>query len=146
MEIKDLQANQGKVDLVVEVVEKKDARTFEKFGKSGKVCNAIVKDATGTVMLTLWNEDVDKVSPGDRIHIKNGWCTEYKDEKQISSGKFGEIEVIKSLAGAQKPGEMLTNSEDMLAGRSLSGMGEDDEDDEDSNDEEEPLDMEEMVE
>ncbi|NQV90989.1 hypothetical protein HQ489_00795 [Candidatus Woesearchaeota archaeon] len=139
MEIKDLQANQGKVDLVVEVVELKEARTFEKFGKSGKVCNAIVKDATGTVTLTLWNEDVDKVKQGARIHIKNGWCSEYRDEKQVSSGKFGEIEVLASTLGGQQPGEMLTNSPEMLAGRPLEGLEEDSED-------EDPLDMEEMVE
>ncbi len=136
MEIKDLQANQGKVDLVVEVVELKEARTFEKFGKSGKVCNAVVKDATGTVTLTLWNDDVDKVTQGARIHIKNGWCSEYRDEKQVSSGKFGEIEVLESNAGGQQPGEMLTNSPEMLAGQPLEG----------SEEEEQPLDVEEMVE
>ena len=95
MKISDLQVNQGKVDLIVEVVEKEAERTFEKFGKSGRVCNAKVKDETGTVTLTLWNDDVDKVKVGDKIHIQNGWCPAFKEQKQISAGKFGSIETVK---------------------------------------------------
>jgi len=94
MEIKDLQSNQGNIDLVLTVIEKGDARTFEKFGKQGRVCSIKAKDDSGEIKMTLWNEDVDKVNQGDKIHLKNGWCSEYQGEKQISSGKFGEIEVL----------------------------------------------------
>ena len=61
MAIKDLEARQGNVNLTVDVVDLGDVREFEKFGKKGRVCNAKVKDATGEVTLTLWNEDIDKV-------------------------------------------------------------------------------------
>ncbi|HLD79930.1 MAG TPA: DNA-binding protein [Candidatus Nanoarchaeia archaeon] len=95
MKIKDLQVNQGKVDLIVEVIEKDEPRTFEKFGKTGSVCNAKVKDNTGSVILTLWNDDISKIKVGDQIHLQNGWCSEFKGEKQVSAGKFGKIETIK---------------------------------------------------
>ena len=114
MEIKDLQANQGKVDLVVEVVNKDEPRTFEKFGKSGRVCNAKVKDASGEVTMTLWNEDVDKVNVGDRIHVENGWCSEYKGEKQVSAGKFGKIELVEAATGNSGK-TVYTNDPNMLA-------------------------------
>jgi replication factor A1 len=109
MEIKDVQANQGNVDIVAQVSVKEDERTFEKFGKSGRVCSAMIKDATGEIKLTLWNDDVDSVKVGDKIHIQNGWCSEYQGEKQLSSGKFGKIEVVD--AG---PAEVLTNDPNML--------------------------------
>ena len=99
MEIKDVQANTGNLDLVLVVTEKDEPRNFEKFGKTGRVCNTKVKDDTGEMKLTLWNEDVDKVKVGDKIHLKNGWCSEFRDEKQLSSGKFGEIEVIEPSSG-----------------------------------------------
>ena len=98
MEIKDIQANQGNIDIVATVIQKEDERTFEKFGKQGRVCNATLGDETGQVKLTLWNEDIDKVKEGDKIHIENGWCSEYKGEKQLSSGKFGKIEVVEGSA------------------------------------------------
>jgi replication factor A1 len=101
MEIKDLVANQGKVDLVLEVVEKEEPRTFEKFGKSGRVCKATVKDSSGEVKLTLWNDDVDKIKVGDKVHLQNGWCSEYQGEKQISAGKFGSLEVVESTESTE---------------------------------------------
>ncbi len=94
MEIKDLEPRQGKVDLIATVVEKEEPREFEKFGKSGKVCNATIKDDTGTVKLTLWNEQVEQVNVGDKIQMTNGYVNEWQGEKQLSSGKFGNLEVV----------------------------------------------------
>ena len=44
MAIKDLKVGEGKVDVIFDVVEKGDIREFQKFGKTGKVCTAKVKD------------------------------------------------------------------------------------------------------
>ena len=109
MEIKDLKPNAGNVDLVLEVVDKDEPRTFEKFGKEGRVCNVKAKDGSGEVKMTLWNEDVDKVNAGDKIHLQNGWCSEFKGEVQISSGKFGNIEILE-----QGSPEILTNDPSIL--------------------------------
>jgi replication factor A1 len=94
MAIKDLQARQGNVNLEMEIVEKGDVREFEKFGKKGKVCNAVAKDDSGSIKLTLWNEDIDKVSVGDKVKIENGWVGEWQGELQLSTGKFGKLEVV----------------------------------------------------
>ena len=59
MEIKDIQANQGNVDVVATIVNKEEPRTFEKFGKQGRVCNAKLSDGSGEVKLTLWNDEID---------------------------------------------------------------------------------------
>lgn len=94
MEIKNLKPNQGNVDLILKVLEKGDVRSFEKFGKKGRVCRVQVKDDSGEINLTLWNDDIDTIGKGDKIHLKNGWCSEYMGEKQLSTGKFGQIEVL----------------------------------------------------
>lgn len=140
MELKDIKPNSGKIDVVVHVVQKETPRTFDKFGKKGKVCNALVQDETAKVTLTLWNEDVDKVDVGDKVHVQNGWCSEYKGEKQLSAGKFGKIEVIGK--GEQAP-EVFTNDPGMLK---APGSGGDGDNDDDNGDGEEPLGEEELVE
>ena len=94
MAIKDLQAGQGKIDMIVEVVTIDTPRTFDKFGKSGKVANAKIKDESGEITMTLWNEQCDTVKPGMKVHIINGYVSEYKGEKQIGTGKFGRLEVV----------------------------------------------------
>ncbi len=53
MEIKDVQPNQGNIDLVLIIKDKGEARTFEKFGKTGKVCSATAKDDSGEIKLTF---------------------------------------------------------------------------------------------
>ncbi len=133
MEIKDIQPNQGKIDVVVEVRAKDAPRTFEKFGKKGKVCNCKVGDETGEVTLTLWNDDIDKVNIGDRVHVQNGWCSEYKGEKQISTGKFGKIEVVQAAIASQ----VFTNDPAMFQQQENVGAGDAESTEEETFDEEE---------
>jgi len=94
MAIKDLQPRQGNVTIVAEVTEKGEAREFQKFGKTGRVANAVVKDETGTVKLTLWNDDIEKVKIGDRIELTNGYVSEWQGEIQVTTGKFGALRVL----------------------------------------------------
>jgi replication factor A1 len=96
MAIKDLKARQGNVDLVFEVVDKGEVREFEKFGRKGKVCTAKVKDNSGEIALTLWNEQVDMVNIGDKFHIINGYVNEFQGERQLTTGKFGKLELVGS--------------------------------------------------
>ncbi len=132
MEIKDLKPNARNIDIVAEVLAKEDTRSFEKFGKSGRVCNAKLADDSGEVKLTLWNDEVDMVKTGDRIHIKNGWCSEYKGELQLSAGKFGKIEIV------EKAKQVFTNDPGMLAPPAAGGEpdeGEEQVEEEDISDE-----------
>jgi replication factor A1 len=103
MAINELKANQGNVVVIGTITQKGDIREFDKFGKKGKVCNAIIKDETGSVKLTLWNDDISKVENGDKVKIENGWVSEWKGELQLSTGKFGKIEVVEKGAGEAMP-------------------------------------------
>ncbi len=95
MKISELQERQGKIDVEAKVTEKGDVREFQKFGRTGRVCNAKVKDASGEITLVLWNDEVDMVNVGDDIKITNGYCSEFKGEKQLTAGRFGKLEVVK---------------------------------------------------
>jgi len=94
MAIKDLQPRQGKVDIEVDIVDVGEVREFEKFGKSGRVATAIAKDSSGDIKLTLWNDDIDKVKSGDKVKIANGYVNEWQGELQLTTGKFGTLEVV----------------------------------------------------
>ncbi len=94
MNIAELQVGQGKVDIVGEITKVEEPRTFNKFGKDGKVANAVLKDVSGEIKLTLWNEQVDQVKQGNKVHIANGYVSEFKGEKQLSTGKFGTLEIV----------------------------------------------------
>ena len=101
MQVKDLKPKQGNVDIVIDVVDVGDTREFNKFGKPGRVATAIAKDETGDVKFTLWNDDIDKVKAGDKIHLTNGYVNEWQGEVQLTTGRLGKLEVVgKSEAGS----------------------------------------------
>lgn len=92
--IKELTAGQGSVEVEATVKELEETRTLNKFGRDLKVRNAVIEDDSGSVKLTLWNEDVDKYAVGDKVKISNGYVNEFQGEKQLTSGKFGKIEKV----------------------------------------------------
>ncbi|MBI5391488.1 hypothetical protein HZB00_00640 [Candidatus Woesearchaeota archaeon] len=92
--IKDLKSNQGKVNIEAEVIDIGNVREFAKFGKVGRVANAKIKDDSGEITLTLWNEEIDKVKKGDKIRITNGYVGEWQGTKQLSAGRYGQLEVM----------------------------------------------------
>lgn len=94
MQIKDLKPKQGNVDIIVDVVDAGTPREFQKFGKPGKVATAIAKDETGDIKLTLWNEDIEKVKSGDKVHLTNGYVNEWQGEMQLTTGRMGKLEVV----------------------------------------------------
>jgi replication factor A1 len=97
MMAKDLK-DRSKVDeIVLTVVEKGEPREFQSkwSGSSGRVCDAVGKDEEGAnVNLTLWNDDIDRVQIDARIKITNGWVSSYKNQLQVSTGKFGKLDII----------------------------------------------------
>lgn len=97
MKVRDLRA-EAKVDVLEVVVrEKGAARDFTtRSGSSGKVCDAKAVDDEGQeVSVSLWNEDIDRVQPDDRIRITNGWAREWRGNLQVSAGRFGKLEVLR---------------------------------------------------
>ncbi|MDD9952957.1 MAG: hypothetical protein OXR66_01315 [Candidatus Woesearchaeota archaeon] len=90
MKVNELK-DRSKVDeLTLKITSKDEARDVR--GGTLRVCNATGEDDTGSVTVTLWNDDIERVAEGDTITIKNGWTQEYNNALQVSSGKFGSIE------------------------------------------------------
>lgn len=94
MKIKDVKPNSNATLDEVEIVNKGDVREFEKFGKTGRVCNCVIKDDSGELELTLWNDDIDTVEAGEKLKIVDGWVKEWNGKLQISTGKNGKIEKL----------------------------------------------------
>ena len=107
MQIKDLKPKMGNVDVVVDVIDVGEAREFQKFGKPGRVATAIAKDETGDVKLTLWNEDIDKVKSGDKVHLTNGYVNEWQGEIQLTTGRMGKMEIVGKSESMPKKDETI---------------------------------------
>jgi replication factor A1 len=94
MKISELQVNQRKVDITATVKEIGTVREFNKFGKPGKVVTAVIEDDSGSIQLTLWNEQIDIVKEGDTIKIENAYVKEWQGEKQLNIGRLGKLDKV----------------------------------------------------
>jgi len=104
MKISELSVGQGNVNVEAKVKSVEPERTFNKFGREIRVTNAIISDGSGEIKLTLWNTDIDKVKVGDKVKISNGYVNEFKDEKQLTTGKFGKLEIL-GKSKSEEPAE-----------------------------------------
>ncbi len=85
-----------RVSVEAKVVEKGDPREVKsRFrDETYHIVDAVVADETGSIKLTLWNEQIDMVNVGDNIKIENGYITSFKGEIQLNAGKFGTLKVV----------------------------------------------------
>ncbi len=95
MRIENLREGMKRVDVEAKVVEKNDAREVQsKFrDETLRVADFIIGDETGTIKLTLWNEQIDQVGVNDTVKIENGYVTSFRGEIQLNVGKYGRLTV-----------------------------------------------------
>ncbi len=75
----------------VEEVTPTRAVSSRKTGEQLRVADAILSDETGSIQLVLWNEQIRQVKDGTSIRVEEGYVKSYRDELQMSVGKWGLI-------------------------------------------------------
>ena len=93
MKVSELKAGTGNVEVAGEIVNVEEPREINKMGRTLRVANATLKDDSGTITLVLWNDDIDKVQPGNMVRIKNGYVNTWQDKVQLTLGKFGKMDI-----------------------------------------------------
>jgi len=83
------------LDIEGKVTDKSETRevTSRFKNETYKVASAVIADETGTVKLTLWNEQIDQVNVGNIVKIENGYVSSFRGEIQLNIGKFGKLTV-----------------------------------------------------
>ncbi|MEJ5327971.1 MAG: OB-fold nucleic acid binding domain-containing protein [Candidatus Bathyarchaeia archaeon] len=96
MKISELKNGMKRVNVEAKVVEKGIPRQVMSRYKDETytVADAVIADDTGSIKLTLWNEQIDQVNVNDTIRIENGYVTSFKGEIQLNVGKFGTLTVL----------------------------------------------------
>ena len=103
--VQDLRHGMKKVNLEAKVLETPMPSTVQtRYGNSAKVANAWIADETGKIKLCLWNEQVDFVTVGDTVQIKNASVSTFKGERQLRLGKTGTVSVL-------QPNQLMNNTQ-----------------------------------
>jgi replication factor A1 len=99
--IGDLKVGMKKVRLKAEMLEvPKSKVVYTRYGTQACVSNALISDETGSMKMSLWNQQVGMVHKGDRVEVKNGEVAWFSGERQLRLGRSGSLSVIEC---AQKP-------------------------------------------
>jgi len=95
VKIKELRDGMKRVNVQGTVTEKSDPReVMSRFkDQTYRVATATIADETGTVRLTLWNDQIEMVKVNDKVRIENGYVTSFRGEIQLNAGKFGTLTV-----------------------------------------------------
>ncbi|MCD6549458.1 DNA-binding protein [Candidatus Micrarchaeota archaeon] len=91
MDIKDLKPGTVTVVRGVVISKGETREVLNRFGKRMKVANVTLKDESGEITLSLWGDDIDKVKVGDKITIKDGWVSTFRNNLQLSLGRNGKL-------------------------------------------------------
>jgi replication factor A1 len=93
--IGDLKVGMKKVSLKAEMFEiPKSKIVYTRYGTTACVSNALIRDETGSMKMSLWNQQIDMVHKGDVIDVKNGEVAWFSGEKQLRLGRSGSLSVI----------------------------------------------------
>jgi len=63
-------------------------------GETLRVTEAIVGDESGSILMTLWNDDIDKMVSDHVYKVSNAYTTVFKTSLRLNIGKYGAFEEI----------------------------------------------------
>ena len=95
-DIGQLNRPQNKLEPVEGIIDSiSEPRTVNlKTGGQAQVADAILKDDTGQIKLSLWDAQIKMVKQGSKIRIENGYITTFRGENALNVGKYGKLTVL----------------------------------------------------
>ena len=94
MKIADIRLGMSAITIeakVVDIGEPRDVNT--KYGVKS-VADAMLEDDTGQIKLSLWENQIESVSVGDKIAVHGAYVTQFRNVLQLSIPKMGKLEKL----------------------------------------------------
>ena len=92
VKVEKLTPRSRKVNIVAEVASKSETRTVS--DGAHRVADALVGDETGSVVLTLWDDNINEIKEGDTVKITNGYVNLFRGNMRLNIGRYGNLEIL----------------------------------------------------
>lgn len=101
--IEELKPGLRGINVKVKCASKNEEREViaRRTGETLRVTEALVGDETGSVLLTLWNDDIDKMEVEKNYVLSNAYTTVFKSSLRLNIGKYGNMESSEEEAPAE---------------------------------------------
>ena len=84
-----------RVDSEGEIVDISEPRNVNlRTGGEARVADCTLKDTSGSIKLSLWDDQIDAVKPGAKVRVTNGYTNSFRGEVRLNVGRYGKLEVI----------------------------------------------------
>ncbi|PSG99827.1 MAG: hypothetical protein BRC28_02550 [Nanohaloarchaea archaeon SW_4_43_9] len=94
MTVEELTPEADEVEITGEITELPTPRAVTtKYGQK-KITTVTFEDDTGNIDLTLWEEEIDAIEEGAKVHITGAYVREWADDIQLNIGRDGDIEQV----------------------------------------------------
>jgi len=95
VKVEKLTPNSKAVNTIVKVVSKGEVRNVTGRDYSvRRVADALVGDETGCVYMTLWDDNIDKISEEATIRVTNGYVNLFRGNMRLNIGKYGSFQLL----------------------------------------------------
>jgi replication factor A1 len=96
IQIGSLKPDVRNLDIIAKIVNIGASRTIvsKKETRQHIISEVLLGDETGSVILTLWDNQIEMFKAEDVVQIKRGYTTIYKGSLRLNIGRNGSIEKI----------------------------------------------------
>ena len=93
--ISELRIGMKGINVKAKIIEFPPTRTVNtRFGTLANVSNVMIADETGSVRLSLWNNQIDRFHKGDDVELSTCKVSSFRGELQLRLGRKGTISTI----------------------------------------------------
>src|SRR3990170_8325178 len=89
--INDLNENSKNVNATLKVIEIGEVKEIKSRFGDKRVCEVKVADASGSILLSLWDDQIGKIAVGDTLSIQNGYISIVRNSMRLNIGKYGKM-------------------------------------------------------
>lgn len=89
--VKDMNENSKNVNATLKVIEIGEVKDIKSQYGDKRVCEVKVADGTGSILLSLWDDQIGKIAAGDSISIQNGYISVVRNSMRLNIGKYGKM-------------------------------------------------------
>jgi replication factor A1 len=92
--VEELSPEDDDVEITGTIAELPTPRAVSTRYGQKKITTVTFEDETGTIDLTLWEEEIDAIEEGVNVKITGAYVREWADDIQLNIGRDGNIEQV----------------------------------------------------
>ncbi len=94
MKISEIRNGMRNISVQGVISEKGEERNvMTRYGRR-RVADAVIKDDSGEMKLTLWEDQIDNIEEGDKVEITGAYVREFRNNLYLNVPRSGELKKI----------------------------------------------------